>query len=285
MKSKSITQLATGLTLWVWLGLLSSAQAQLTAIAEQDFSGDFSSGWAFTPDPATYNTGSDIWDTVSALSSINPVVGTYFWGMQDLDNPNGGGAFWHTLTFTPQDIAGFPNPEVHFDYYSIGYDTSDELAYVIEYDNGDTWGTEVALEKNTEAWTTVSIVVPPGSDWVRIRLQAFQNGGSDYAAFDNVRVVNNEAGDTTPPEVVEGGFLTPTDFYIVYSEPVTDASSTNASNYSVTPGQTVTSLTLSATMDTVFGVVYSRIGLWHALYSRYFRRCGYFFQCQSHDTF
>jgi hypothetical protein len=96
MKSKSITQLATGLTLWVWLGLLSSAQAQLTAIAEQDFSGDFSSGWAFTPDPATYNTGSDIWDTVSALSSINPVVGTYFWGMQDLDNPNGGGAFWHT---------------------------------------------------------------------------------------------------------------------------------------------------------------------------------------------
>jgi hypothetical protein len=54
--------------------------------------------------------------------------------------------------------------------------------------------------------TTVSIVVPPGSDWVRIRLQAFQNGGSDYAAFDNVRVVNNEAGDTTPPEVVEGGF-------------------------------------------------------------------------------
>ena len=62
-------------------------------------------------------------------------------------------------------------------------------------------------------------------------------------------------GDDTPPEVAEGGFTTATDFYVTYTEPVTQASAENTSNYSVTPGMTVTGLTLSASMDTVFGTV------------------------------
>lgn len=255
MKSKITMKNLISMLAIFWLALVQTTNAQITVLAEQDFGGEFTEGWAFTPDPAPYLVGGDIWDTVQTLSDITPVTGSYFWGMQDLDNPNGGGSFWHTLSFAAVDVAGYANASVSFDYYTIGYDGTDSIAYVVEFDDGTTWGTPVTGESDTQAWTTVTVTIPPGTNWVRLRLQAFQNGGSDYAAFDNVKVFNNEAGDTTPPEVVDGGFYTTTNYFVAFSEAVTVATAENTANYVVTPGQTTQTAVLNATMDTVFGTV------------------------------
>ena len=232
-----------------------SGSAGPTVIAFQSFEAAKTIDWAYTPDPAAYNTGGDVWDSVASLSSITPSDGLLMWGMRDLNNPGGGGDFWHTLTFVPVDVSAFSNVTLSFDYYTIGYDGSDSIGYIVEFDDGTTWGPVTELDKNTEAWTTVTVNVPGGTQWVRLRLQARQNGGSDYAAFDNVILQNSDAGDVTPPEIVNGGFLNATNFFVVFSEPVTQASAENTANYSITPGQTVTSATLTASMDTVYATV------------------------------
>ncbi|MEQ9263058.1 MAG: T9SS type A sorting domain-containing protein [Owenweeksia sp.] len=150
--------------------------------------------WNYTNTPAAYNMSSDVWDIVSSLSSINPSEGSSFWGMRDLDNPNGGGSFAHTLDFDAVDVSSLPNARVKFDYYTIGFDGSDSLAYVVEFDNGSTWGTPVLLNKDSQSWVTVDVAVPSSASYVRLRIYAVQNGGSDYAAVDNFRVEAPQVG-------------------------------------------------------------------------------------------
>lgn len=180
-------------------GSITVNPAPATGLPIQSFeaSGDT---WMYTNTPAAYNMSSDVWDSVSSLSSITPSAGANFWGMRDLDNPNGGGSFGHTLDFAAVSMAGLTNANIVFDYYTIGFDTSDSLAYVAEFNNGTTWGPLTELNKNTNAWTQVSIPVPGGSTHARLRIYAKQNGGSDYAAIDNVRI------DTTlaPPPPAPG---------------------------------------------------------------------------------
>lgn len=162
----------------------------------QGFEGTANDNWNFTPTPATYNeaSGSDIWEVSNSVGSINSAAtGTQFWGCRDLENPGSGGAFPHTLDFDPIYVAGFSNVTLSFKYHTDGYDGSDSLGYYVEYDNGTTWTNYAALNKSTQAWTTVNITVPANSQFVRIRFAVVQNGGSDYAAFDDVVVT------TTPP--------------------------------------------------------------------------------------
>ena len=144
--------------------------------------------WSFTTAPASYNISGDVWDTVSTLSSISASQGSNFWGMQDLDNPNGGGAFAHTIDFEAVDVSGLTNGVVSFDYYTIGFESSDSIGYYVEFDNGTTWTTYVDLNKDTQAWTNVSVPVPSGSTYARLRILAAQNGATDYAAIDNFKV-------------------------------------------------------------------------------------------------
>ncbi len=145
--------------------------------------------WTYTPDPTPYNTSGDVWDSVASVGSISgPAVGTRFWGMRDLENGNGGGAFWHTLTFPAVDISSYGNVKVSFQYYTVGYDGSDEIGYSVEFDNGTAWNDTILLDKNTGAWTTISVNVPGGSSYVRLLLLARQNGGSDYAGWDDIKV-------------------------------------------------------------------------------------------------
>ena len=54
------------------------------------------------------------------------------------------------------------------------------------FDNGTNWTTYTALDKNTDAWETVTINVPASADFVRLRIQATQDGAGDYAAIDNI---------------------------------------------------------------------------------------------------
>ena len=145
--------------------------------------------WNFTQNPTPYDISGDVWGVRTSLSSINGLHNNSFWGMQDLDNSNGGGNFWHTIDFDAIDISNKPRCELSFKYYTIGYESSDSIGYIVEFNNGSNWTQTnyVDLAKDT-SWTNVSINVSPGTQYVRVRLMAKQNGGSDYAAFDDVRL-------------------------------------------------------------------------------------------------
>lgn len=177
-----------------FLLMVFSGVAQTTVVYQ-----DFESGtddWNYTPYPAVYNVSNDVWDVVSSVGSIAaPQNGTYFWGMRDLNNPNGGGDYRHTLTFDAVDVSAYPNAEVTFYYYTDGYDGSDSIFYNVQFDNGTTWplASEIELDKNTDVWTQITVAVPGGTTYVRLQLSAHQNGGSDYAGFDNVVLQSGSA--------------------------------------------------------------------------------------------
>ena len=163
--------------------LITSLSFGQTTVATQDFEG--AGTWAHTPTPAVYNVSGDVWDVVSTLSSINPQSGANFWGMQDLENPNGGGAFDHTLAFPNASVSGQVDILVTFYYYTIGFDSTDTLRVEFFYD--DVSQGEEALSKDTAgAWALNSKVVPNGTADVRFTILARQNGGSDYAGIDNI---------------------------------------------------------------------------------------------------
>lgn len=176
----------------------------LSGMVSQSFEG--SDTWTYTNTPATYNTSGDIWDIVSSLSSISPSDGSMFWGMQDLNNGNGGGAFDHILEFDPVDVSGVTNGYVEFDYYTIGFDSSDSLRYILEFDNGTTWGPATQLNKDSQGWITESVQIPASAQYVRLQIIGYQNGGTDYAGVDNVRIAQ---GPPVPLEPISA--ITPND--------------------------------------------------------------------------
>ena len=155
--------------------------------------------WNYTASPAVYNThgdslvsgSEDVWSTVSSFSGNinNPTNGSVFWGMQDLDNTNGGGNFWHTLDFDAVDLSLKPEATLSFKYYSVGFESTDSIGYVVAFDNGSVWEmlNYVDLNKDT-TWSTISITIPASANYVRIRLMAKQNGASDYAGFDDIKL-------------------------------------------------------------------------------------------------
>lgn len=163
-----------------------------TCFATQSFEG--AGTWSFTPSPAIYNTDgsttvsgdADVWDVIEEFTGdiSGASDGSFFWGMQDLDNGNGGGNFDHILAFTDINIAGYTSVEVSFDYYTIGFDAGDDLQYELLFD-GVSQGVNT-LNPNSGAWTTVTETVPVGVVLVSLNLIGDQNGGSDYAGFDNV---------------------------------------------------------------------------------------------------
>ena len=58
--------------------------------------------------------------------------GANFWGIRDLDNPNGGGNFYHTLTFNPIDVSTYSNVVISFDYEAYGFEIgSDYMRYEV----------------------------------------------------------------------------------------------------------------------------------------------------------
>lgn len=184
-------------------------------VRQQGFEGTMADNWNYTPTPSSYNEagGSDIWEISTSLSSISASTGSSFWGAQDLENPGSGGTQPHTLDFDAVNISALSNVNIAFKYYTIGYDGSDSLGYYIEYDNGTTWSNYVALDKNTNAWTTENISAPVNAQYVRIRFLFVQNGGSDYAAIDDIEITTiaptpNISFDANFTSAIEGGDIT-----------------------------------------------------------------------------
>ena len=95
-----------------------------------------------------------------------------------------------------------------FFYYTIGFDSSDYLK--VEFFFDDVSQGQEELYKNTQAWTQFSKVVPNGTNNIRVTLIAKQNGGTDYAGFDSIKL---ESGAITDPSLT---ITSPTDMQNLY---------------------------------------------------------------------
>jgi alpha-amylase len=173
------------------------------AFVSQNFESTQTNGWNFLVFPNTYNSNGgsvvngdyDVWDTINEFTyDIDSKQGLSFWGMQDLDNNNGGISDYHTMTFDAVDVSGLVGGQIKFDYFTKDYDAGDEIEYLVEFNNGNSWDSVgVKLEKKSNMWKTVIVNIPDSVNYVRLRLQAKQNGKSDYAAFDNIRIEENSS--------------------------------------------------------------------------------------------
>ncbi|WP_188621361.1 beta strand repeat-containing protein, partial [Flavobacterium suaedae] len=178
----------TGDYSYAWTGM------EEVTVVSQGF--EATGSWNYLINPGVYDTGGDVWNIIEEFSGNIDAAseGTHFFGMRDLDNENGGGAFPHTITFEAIDVSAYGALTLEFDYNIVGYDTSsgDLLEYIVAFDNGTEWENPVALNTEnpdtTSGWETATITVPASANFVRLRLQGTQNGGSDYAGFDNVRL-------------------------------------------------------------------------------------------------
>jgi hypothetical protein len=186
------------------------AQAQSAA---QSFENSPADTWNFVATPATYNVPADN-DQWAILPSVGtgapmatPSAGASLWGGRDMEGPaTGGASLWHYLDFAPVAIqtGSGAATEVSFKYFSNAFDTADSLAYVVQFDNGTSWPaprTYTQLNKDSQAWTTVTVPVPAGSTHARLRLAVRQNGNDDWVAFDEISLGRNAA-----PVVPDLGF-------------------------------------------------------------------------------
>ena len=175
---------------------------------DQTFDTNGYNNWNYTVNPATYNTemspvvigSEDVWGITQEF--FNNIYTAYpsdlFFGGQDLDNSNGGGDFYHTITFDAIDVSDFTDMTLSFEYFSKGYDAGDDIKYEILLDNTTPFADNssnnaflvggIDLEKNTLAWYPVSATIPDGTSFVRLRIKAYQNGSSDFIGINNIQL-------------------------------------------------------------------------------------------------
>ena len=174
----------------IWNGLVWEnvycITANITFAAVQDF--DTNTSWSYNVAPTFYNIGTDIWDIVSSLPNISNVSGNFL-GCRDLDNPNGGGNFFHEIQFNNVNVSTLTNARVAFDYDIYRYDNGDDVQYEVFFDNvGQGIVTFINGNGDYSEAGTIIINVPMGVNNVRLTLGISQNGDLDYAGFDSFMV-------------------------------------------------------------------------------------------------
>ncbi|WP_055442696.1 T9SS type A sorting domain-containing protein [Lacinutrix himadriensis] len=173
--------------LFVLAILLAISTNAQTTLASQGFEESTDDTWSYNTTPETYNISNDVWAIVTNVGSITTAdTGANFWGIRDIENNNGGGAMKHYLEFSNIPVTGENNIVLSFKYYSDGFDSTDELS--VEFFFDDVGQDITPLEKNTDVWTGYSKVIPDGTNNVRFNLIATQNGATDYAGFDSIKL-------------------------------------------------------------------------------------------------
>lgn len=214
------------LKITIILFLFLSLSSKLFSQFSNSFDGN--GNWNFKLNPKRYNAPSanDVWADTTVLgtsnatdSAILPRTGAKFWGMRDLDNPSGGSFTYHTIDFDRIDLKNYSSASVEFYYFSNGFDATDTLGYIVEFDSNATWNFSkfVKLPNNTRRWTRESISVPSGSKWVRLRLMTKQNGDADWAGWEDVKFTGSNV-DLIPPVVKNVLMINPQTFHVIYSE-------------------------------------------------------------------
>lgn len=166
-----------------------------TTIAVQDFEENASDTWAITFSTPPCTNGSDRWDYSTSLGGITPFSGSQFWGIQDLNGDCGGSS--ESITFSTISVSSYNNISINFRYDVIEFDNGDDVFYTVILDGVNQ--AEVKLvdgNSNFSTNGTETINIPNGTNTVGFILRISQNGGSDYAGFDNVVL----SGDPATPD-------------------------------------------------------------------------------------
>ena len=177
---------------------MSSTFVSADLVAFQGFDSTLADTWAFTPDPARFSVGADVWTEATTVGSgsnaISAFAGTHFWAMHDLENGNGGRSGDLQLEFAQIDVSAFENVVISFRYNAFEWDSGsgDDMSYGLGLNGAspsltpffDPSGSDVS----TSGWTEFTINVPNGTTTVDFVLAADQNGGDDWGGFDSVQI-------------------------------------------------------------------------------------------------
>ncbi len=167
------------------------------AIQSFEDSGDTWSSIAFSTPPCT--NGADVWNYSASLGGITPNNGSKFWGVQDL-NGNCGGTEFESITLPNVDVSSYSSNIFSFDYTVIGFDNGDDIKYELFYDNvsqGEILLIDGSDNFSTNGWETESVNIPDTVDNVSVIISIKQNGGSDYAGIDNIKLCGESSGNSS----------------------------------------------------------------------------------------
>ena len=162
-------------------------------LALQSFESGTDDTWSYTANPSPDSRR--IWwgPTSESMGGATAYNGAYYWAGWDLDNVESILSF-QTLTLQ----AGFTY-NVSFYYFTKNLaTTNDYCRYSVKYDNGSNWDGWINAAINSNAWTAVSVDVPAGSNYLRMRLSSKFDGTTKYAHWDYIKVEKTPIPNTAP---------------------------------------------------------------------------------------
>ena len=162
-------------------------------LALQSFENQPTDTWSYTANPSP--DAKRIWwgPTTEIMGGASAYDGTVYWAGWDLDNLES------TVSFSTLNLqAGFTY-NVSFYYYTKNLaTTNDYCRYSVKYDNGTNWDGWVTVNNNSNAWTAVSVDVPSGSNFLRLRLSSKFDGSTKYAHWDYIKVEKTPIPNAAP---------------------------------------------------------------------------------------
>jgi len=173
--------------------LLLSFSLFAESFALQSFESQTTDTWSYTANPTP--DSKRVWwgPTSENMGGATAYQGSYYWAGWDLDNVES------TVTFQTLTLqAGFIY-NVSFYYFTKNLATSNDYCrYSVKYDNGTNWDNWITVNNNSSAWTVVSVDVPAGSIYLRMRLSSKFDGNTKYAHWDYIKVEKTPISNTAP---------------------------------------------------------------------------------------
>ena len=228
-----------------FLCAFSTSFAQIPLVTQGFESGDT---WTYTSNPEFYDfNNGDAFDIMSGeYQTMEAASGNSFLAFHDIVNPNApllegqtNSYYYHYLTFATIQIPQ-PSPadlKLSFSYLAHQLDGTDYMAYELQFNNDDTWNSDwissvdtsfafsAYLSKNTDdLWVTHTIDIPDTVSFVRFRIGAYQNGGSDWGGFDDFSLFFDSEGDFVTPNVEDVSIISDQTIVLTFDEAVQSAS-------------------------------------------------------------
>lgn len=162
-------------------------------LALQSFESSAADTWSYTANPTPDSRR--IWwgPTSESMGGATAHNGTMYWAGWDLDNAES------TVTLSTLTLQAGYTYNVSFYYFTKNLaTTNDYCRYSVKYDNGTNWDNWVTANNNSNAWTAVSVDVPAGSNYLRMRLSSKFDGTTKYAHWDYIKVEKTPIPNTAP---------------------------------------------------------------------------------------
>ena len=162
-------------------------------LALQSFESGTDDTWSYTANPTPDSRR--IWwgPTSESMGGAEAYNGTYYWAGWDLDNVES------TVSLSTLTLQAGYTYTVSFYYYTRNLaSTNDYCRYSVKFDNGTNWDNWLTVNNNSNAWTAVSVDVPAGSNYLRMRLSSKFDGTTKYAHWDYIKVEKTPIPNTAP---------------------------------------------------------------------------------------